>query len=156
MTIAASPGEPPAPPFVAFFPAAQARIIPNWDVIGLRATGSHDVTVNAISVPEGRTCPLIGPVWSTDPIANIPFFVRGALLMAGVPLGVAAHALELEHRAGRSSGSSSLAPSRDDAEARGGAGRETQVEAHQARPSSGKAARGAGRPPRPCARARSS
>jgi len=33
---------PEGPPLVAFFPADRARIVPNWSVSGLRATGSHD------------------------------------------------------------------------------------------------------------------
>lgn len=79
---------------VAFFPAHQARIIRNWDVIGLRATGSHDVSVEKITVPVRRTTTLFGaPRWSGDPIAAIPFFSLGAML-AAVPLGIAERALE--------------------------------------------------------------
>jgi alkylation response protein AidB-like acyl-CoA dehydrogenase len=79
---------------VAFFPAEQARIVPNWEVSGLRATGSHDVVVEAIEVPAGRTTPLVGgPRWSRDPIAAVPFFALGPLLGA-VPLGIATRALD--------------------------------------------------------------
>ncbi|WP_107654998.1 acyl-CoA dehydrogenase family protein [Nocardia suismassiliense] len=79
---------------VVFFPASQARIIRNWDVIGLRATGSHDVSADNITVPVGRSTTLFGaPRWSNDPVAAIPFFSLGAIL-AAVPLGIAARALE--------------------------------------------------------------
>ncbi|WP_051580670.1 acyl-CoA dehydrogenase family protein [Pseudonocardia acaciae] len=78
---------------VGFFPAEQARIVPNWDVIGLRATGSHDVVADEVLVPAGRTTPLVGPRWSNDPIAAVPFFALGPLLGA-VPLGIARRALD--------------------------------------------------------------
>ncbi|MBF6545675.1 acyl-CoA dehydrogenase family protein [Nocardia brasiliensis] len=79
---------------VAFFPADQARIIRNWDVLGLRATGSHDVAAERLTVPVHRSTTLFGaPRWSADPLAAIPFFALGSLL-AAVPLGVAARALD--------------------------------------------------------------
>jgi len=81
-------------PVIGFFPAEQAKIIRNWDVIGLRATGSHDVTVDAVPVPIGRTTPLMGgPRWSTDPVASLPFFTLGSIL-AAVSLGSARRALD--------------------------------------------------------------
>jgi len=86
--------DPAGPPLVAFFPADQARVVPNWEVSGLRATGSHDVVAEDVAVPAGRTTPLVGgPRWSTDPIAAVPFFALGALLGA-VPIGIAQRALD--------------------------------------------------------------
>jgi 3-hydroxy-9,10-secoandrosta-1,3,5(10)-triene-9,17-dione monooxygenase len=36
-------------------PRADFRIVENWDVLGLRATGSHDIVVENVFVPEHRT-----------------------------------------------------------------------------------------------------
>lgn len=36
-------------------PRADFQIVQNWDVLGLRATGSHDIVVKNVFVPEHRT-----------------------------------------------------------------------------------------------------
>src|SRR5258705_9339845 len=38
-----------------FHPKSDARIIDTWDVSGLRGTGSHDIEVNDLFVPDERT-----------------------------------------------------------------------------------------------------
>jgi alkylation response protein AidB-like acyl-CoA dehydrogenase len=38
-----------------FHPKSKARIIDNWDVSGLRGTGSHDIAVDDLFVPEEHT-----------------------------------------------------------------------------------------------------
>ena len=38
-----------------FYPKLDARIIDTWDVSGLRGTGSHDIEVNDLFVPDERT-----------------------------------------------------------------------------------------------------
>ena len=38
-----------------FYPKSDARIIDTWDVSGLRGTGSHDIEVNDLFVPDERT-----------------------------------------------------------------------------------------------------
>lgn len=38
-----------------FYPKSQARIIDTWNVTGMRGTGSHDIEVEDLFVPEERT-----------------------------------------------------------------------------------------------------
>jgi alkylation response protein AidB-like acyl-CoA dehydrogenase len=81
-------------PMIAYFPADQGKIVPNWDVIGLRATGSHDVVAEGVVVPASCTVPLFGGrSWSTDPI-TMTSFAGIVSLAATVPLGIARHALD--------------------------------------------------------------
>ena len=47
-----------------FFPAADGEIIENWDTLGMRGTGSHDLEIADLFVPETRTAflaPLVKP-----------------------------------------------------------------------------------------------
>ncbi|HVY62518.1 MAG TPA: acyl-CoA dehydrogenase, partial [Planctomycetota bacterium] len=42
-------------PRIFVLPVEQATLIDNWDVLGLRATGSIDYTIDSVFVPEGYT-----------------------------------------------------------------------------------------------------
>ena len=42
---------------VTLFPRDEAEIIDNWDTLGMRGTGSHDVNVDALFVPAQRAVP---------------------------------------------------------------------------------------------------
>jgi alkylation response protein AidB-like acyl-CoA dehydrogenase len=58
-------------PLVAVMPADKTRIVRNWDVIGLKGTGSHDVVVDKVVVPaNGRSCAGRSPI-STVPCSAI-------------------------------------------------------------------------------------
>jgi hypothetical protein len=47
---------------LAVFPAGDASVLDNWDVVGLVGTGSHDVTAQAVHVPrEHVMAPLFEP-----------------------------------------------------------------------------------------------
>lgn len=83
------PAEPGgAPDYRTFLvPRADYQIVENWDVMGLEATGSHDVLVEDAFVPEYRTHRSIdgfmqnspGNAVNTAPLFRIPFgqiFVR--------------------------------------------------------------------------------
>ncbi len=49
-------GEPPVR--MVYFPAAACEIIDTWHVMGMCGTGSHDVEVSDVFVPEARTFPM--------------------------------------------------------------------------------------------------
>jgi alkylation response protein AidB-like acyl-CoA dehydrogenase len=78
------------------FPASEARIVPNWNTLGMRGTGSHDIEVDGTFVPVHR-------VWAIRPYAPVnPAFTDGlsrmgiwwwSPLLAGVSLGVARAAI---------------------------------------------------------------
>jgi alkylation response protein AidB-like acyl-CoA dehydrogenase len=47
--------EETAEPRICVLPVEQATLIDNWDVLGLRATGSIDYTIDSVFVPEAYT-----------------------------------------------------------------------------------------------------
>ena len=68
-------------------PIEDYDIVHNWDVVGLKGTGSHDIVVDDVFVPEHRThksmdgflCDNPGNVVNTAPLYRMPFmqvFVR--------------------------------------------------------------------------------
>ncbi|OXM59206.1 acyl-CoA dehydrogenase family protein [Amycolatopsis vastitatis] len=79
---------------LAAVPAGQARVIENWDVSGLRGTGSHDVAVEAVVAEEHTTSPFTEPARHDGPLWRFPFFTFVGTLLAGVPLGIARRALD--------------------------------------------------------------
>jgi alkylation response protein AidB-like acyl-CoA dehydrogenase len=66
----------------AVLPMRECVIHETWDVLGMRGTGSHDVTFEDVFVQDGLTFPMV------DALANL-----GASL-APVSLGVARHAID--------------------------------------------------------------
>lgn len=77
------------------FPAAAAQVIDTWTVSGLRGTGSHDIAITDVFVPETHAVSLI-----TDrprqpgPLYAFPVFGLLALGIAGVALGIARSAVD--------------------------------------------------------------
>lgn len=68
-------------------PISDYKIVHNWDVVGLQGTGSHDIVVDDVFVPEYRThksidgflCDNPGNAVNTAPLYRMPFmqvFVR--------------------------------------------------------------------------------
>lgn len=77
------------------FPAADAEVIDTWTVSGLRGTGSHDIAVSNLFVPEGRAVSLITDrPQQPGPLYMFPVFGLLALGIAGVALGVARRAID--------------------------------------------------------------
>jgi alkylation response protein AidB-like acyl-CoA dehydrogenase len=78
---------------MVFVPAPRWQIIDTWDTVGLRATGSHDVDVSDVFVPEYRAI----SIGMSEPVRD------GALFRFPVvglfSIGMAACALGLAHAA---------------------------------------------------------
>jgi alkylation response protein AidB-like acyl-CoA dehydrogenase len=92
---------------ICVFPIEQATLIDNWDVLGLRATGSIDYTTDALFVGEGYTyhatteVPLRGGILYTLGIINL-----GLICHTAWALGVARRMLDellklIEAKSGR-------------------------------------------------------
>lgn len=83
-------------PRMAVMPAGAVTIEPNWDVIGLRGTGSHDLVVDDVFVGEEwtfvRGAP---PTLDICPAYRYPSMALAAQVLAVVGLGVARAALDL-------------------------------------------------------------
>ena len=82
------------PPRLVLFPRNEVEIHDTWTVSGLRATGSHDFSVDALRVPAARAAAVIGAQPRDDgPLYAFPLFGLLALAIAGVMLGIARGAL---------------------------------------------------------------
>jgi alkylation response protein AidB-like acyl-CoA dehydrogenase len=44
---------------MVYFPKEKCEIIDTWDVMGMRGTGSNDITVDNVFVPKSRTFPMV-------------------------------------------------------------------------------------------------
>ncbi|BBZ39995.1 acyl-CoA dehydrogenase family protein [Mycobacterium conspicuum] len=80
---------------LAFFPRANADIVENWDVLGLRATGSNDVVAHGLRVAEEHTIsPFFEPARHDGPLWRLAFFTLVGVALVGVPLGIGRRALD--------------------------------------------------------------
>jgi alkylation response protein AidB-like acyl-CoA dehydrogenase len=82
------------PPRLVLFPRDEVEIHDTWTVAGLRATGSHDFSVDGLRVPADRAAAVIGAEPRAEgPLYAFPLFGLLALAIAGVTLGIARGAL---------------------------------------------------------------
>ena len=81
-------------PRIAVMPADRVSIVPNWNVTGLKGTGSHDMTVDRVVVPEEWTFVRGGPSSLDTPLYRYPTLALSAQVLAVVGLGVARAALD--------------------------------------------------------------
>jgi alkylation response protein AidB-like acyl-CoA dehydrogenase len=79
---------------LAAVPAAEVRVVENWDVSGLRGTGSHDVEIDTVVAGEHTISPFTHPARHDGPLWRFPFFTLIGTMFAGVPLGIARRALD--------------------------------------------------------------
>ena len=92
-------------PRMAVMPRARAQVVPNWDVSGLQGTGSHDLVVDGVVVPEEWTFVRGGGSSLETPLYRYPALSFATQVLAVVALGLARGAIdELVHMAtGRTS-----------------------------------------------------
>jgi len=77
------------------FETSQVTIVPAWDAIGMRGTGSHDFDVSNAFVPERRTFSVFADTPRVPgPLYQLPFDVLTELPVSAVALGIAQHALD--------------------------------------------------------------
>jgi indole-3-acetate monooxygenase len=83
---------------MVYFPSDQCEIIDTWDVMGMRGTGSNDISVTDVYVPNARTFPMV-PAFEPGshyqgPLYRLPL---AGMAATGIPtpmLGVARRALD--------------------------------------------------------------
>jgi alkylation response protein AidB-like acyl-CoA dehydrogenase len=79
----------------AWFPRADGEIIDTWHAAGLKGTGSHDVAVNGITMPEELTCsPMFDPPRHDGPLYRMSFWNLVSAHISGFPAGVGRRALD--------------------------------------------------------------
>ena len=81
-------------PLIAVMPAGRVRIVPNWDVNGLKGTGSHDMVADKVVVPREWTFVRGGGSSLGTPLYRYPSLALAAQVLAVVGLGVARAALD--------------------------------------------------------------
>jgi len=81
-------------PRTAVFPASQVEIVENWDVVGLKGTGSHDLRVTDQYVDERWTFIRGGAASIDEPLFRYPSIAYAAQVLAVVNLGLARAALD--------------------------------------------------------------
>jgi resorcinol 4-hydroxylase (FADH2) len=94
--------EPPYEGAFFLLPVEDLEIVDNWFVCGLCGTGSKDILVDEVFVPEHRVLPFAatragataGALHHKNPIYRIPLLMLGASMLASTAIGAARGALE--------------------------------------------------------------
>jgi alkylation response protein AidB-like acyl-CoA dehydrogenase len=69
-----------------------------WDVVGMRATGSHDVSLTDFRVDRRHTCSFAERPWPDGLLWRLPIFVVLGPCLGAVSLGIARAALDEIYR----------------------------------------------------------
>jgi alkylation response protein AidB-like acyl-CoA dehydrogenase len=81
---------------LAVYPASEGKVIENWDPLGMRGSGSHDVAAQDVFIPHARTA-VLAPFEGTGAFAG-PLYKLGLLPTilgnAVVALGIARAAID--------------------------------------------------------------
>ncbi|MNZ53783.1 Flavin-dependent monooxygenase, oxygenase subunit HsaA [compost metagenome] len=88
---AAGPGGRPR---TALLPASRVEIIENWDVVGLKGTGSHDLRLDGAFVEDRWTFIRGGEATIDEPLYRYPTIAYAAQVLAVVNLGLGRAALD--------------------------------------------------------------
>jgi len=91
---AATPANAAGLPRTAVMPRERVSIVKNWDVNGMKATGSHDIVVDKVVVPESWTFIRGGASSLDTPLYRYPSMALAAQVLAVVALGIARGALD--------------------------------------------------------------
>lgn len=75
-------------------PASEVEIIDTWHVAGLRATGSHDMAIRDVFVPDKYCVSIMSPSPQPGLLYAFPVFGILAIAVAAVALGIARAALD--------------------------------------------------------------
>ncbi|WP_435199189.1 hypothetical protein [Janibacter sp. GS2] len=95
-----APDDPMGRPRNAIINPEDAEIIENWDVSGMRATGSNEIKLDDVFVPEERTF-IRGDAPKVDePLYHYPAVAYAAQVLAVVTLGAARGALDYAREVG--------------------------------------------------------
>lgn len=75
--------------------APGVAVVDTWDPIGLRGTGSHDLTFTDVAVPAAALTSVFDRApWCDEPLTRVPLFGLLAVGVAAVGLGLARGALD--------------------------------------------------------------
>ncbi|MEQ8691137.1 MAG: acyl-CoA dehydrogenase family protein [Pseudomonadales bacterium] len=78
----------------AILPVGDYEILDTWHTSGMRGSGSHDVKVDDVFVPEARLIAPLGGVEHASPLLNFPLGARLAYNKVGVAWGIARAAID--------------------------------------------------------------
>lgn len=97
-------GGPGGKPRTALLRARDVEIVENWNVVGLKGTGSHDLKLDNAFVPDDWTFIRGGEPSIDEPLYRYPTIAYAAQVLAVVNLGLARAALDEITRMASSSG----------------------------------------------------
>jgi alkylation response protein AidB-like acyl-CoA dehydrogenase len=89
-------------PLTALVAPEDVEIVENWDVAGMRATGSHAIRAENLFVPEEMTFVRGGEPQIDEPLTRYPSLPYAAQVLAVVTLGAARGALDYALEVGAS------------------------------------------------------
>jgi len=80
---------------MGFVPAPDVEIIDSWNVLGLNATGSHDIRLEGVIIPDDHSWSVTSPECRTDePLFHFPIYGMLAMGVSAVMLGIAGGAID--------------------------------------------------------------